>query len=82
LDIVGSAVLVIEPSRAESKRGMQTVPNARQKPRPRVHVSEGSVEGLLDELIEDNQDGSERYRLGRRVENRVAGGTVIGFNDR
>jgi hypothetical protein len=52
-EIVGSAVLVTLPSRAERRRGMQMAIKERQKPGPRFHVIEGV------------QDGSEGGRVGR-----------------
>jgi hypothetical protein len=54
-EIVGKAVLVTEPSRAESSNGMQRAMKERQKPNPRVHFSDG----LSDELIEGIEAGIE-----------------------
>lgn len=56
-DIVGNAVLVTVPSRAESKRGMQMLMKARQKPRPLFHFS-GVGMMVLDELCERVLGGS------------------------
>ena len=44
-EIVGSAVLVTLPSKADSRRGMQMAMKDRQKPAPRVHTCEGVSEG-------------------------------------
>jgi hypothetical protein len=52
-EIVGSAVLVTLPSRAERRSGMQMAIKERQKIGPRFHVIEGV------------QDGSEGGRVGR-----------------
>ena len=43
--MVGSAVLVMLPSRAESRRGMQMAMKERQKPRPLFHFCDGISPG-------------------------------------
>jgi hypothetical protein len=52
-EMVGSAVLVTLPSRAERRRGMQMARKDRQKPGPRDHSCTGA------------SDGSEGGRVGR-----------------
>jgi hypothetical protein len=48
-EMVGKAVLVTLPSRAERRRGRHIAVNDRQKPRPLFHLIAGRAEGREDD---------------------------------